>query len=141
MSLFKRHNTQSEDDMLNKINITPLTDCILVLLIIFMITGAAMSQTGFKLILPKSEKSETTTSSVINISVVSDGRFFINNKETPKASLVQDLKNLRQANTAVTIYGDSKASYQNIMSAIEASKTAGFEQIGLATDNSVQNNK
>ncbi len=51
MKFLNKYNSDFEE--LNSINITPFTDCMMVLLIIFMITGTALTQAGFNINLPK----------------------------------------------------------------------------------------
>ncbi len=131
MSLFKK--LQNEDDTLNSINITPLTDCMMVLLIIFMITGTAMSQTGFNIELPTAAEKEKVNPSQITISVTQDGIYYINDRQIKEQNLVSFLKEKKSPDTSVIIDGDSRASYLKIITAIDAAKQAGLNQIGLST--------
>ena len=131
MSLFKKY--QNEDDTLNSINITPLTDCMMVLLIIFMITGTAMSQTGFNILLPSASEKENVTASQIIISVTKDGLYYVNDQQIKEQNLISFLKEKQSGDTSVIISGDARASYLKIITAIDAAKQAGLNQIGLST--------
>lgn len=58
-----------ERDVLAEINITPLTDVLLVLLVIFMVTATAITQAGFNIKLPKSVSQDTQVPSEVTISI------------------------------------------------------------------------
>lgn len=138
MSLLKRMKNEP-DETLNEINITPLTDCMMVLLIIFMITGTALSQTGFNLELPISEEKETVNQSEITISVTKDGLYYINDQQILEQNLAEHLSKMESKNTAVIINGDTSASYLKIITAVDSAKQAGLTNIGLSTQQ--KNNK
>lgn len=123
------------DEGFNSINITPLTDCILVLLIIFMITGTAV-QTSFNLELPLVKQSEEAPASPIIISVTKDGLYYIGDERTAEQNLKTALAEANESleNPVVIINGDSRVSYNKIMTAIDAAKRAGLSHIALSTD-------
>ena len=132
MSLLKRMRDTS-DGTLNEINITPLTDCMMVLLIIFMITGATISQTGFNLELPKAEEKGAVNQSQIVISVTKDGIYYVNEQQIKEQNLTEYLSKMESKNTAVIINGDTNASYLKIITAVDSAKQAGLTNIGLST--------
>lgn len=130
MSIFKRH--EDKDESLNAINITPLTDCMMVLLIIFMITGSALSQSGFNINLPESGYSEDLSSSQISISIDKDGNYFLNDKKADEASIKSFFQNGVKKSDSIMIYGDRNVEYQKIMKIMDLARSAGITGIGLA---------
>ena len=131
---FLKKARQEEEDTLNAINITPLTDCMMVLLIIFMITGAAVSQTGFNIDLPSAGHRESPPVSAIVISVTKTGIYYVNGAETPRQNLSDYLAGIKSNESSVNIEADSRASYAEVMAAIDAAKRAGISQVGLSAD-------
>ena len=131
MRLFR----QEEDESLSSINITPLTDCMLVLLIIFMVTGAAISRTGFGITLPDAEFKAGQERSEITISITKEGSYMINGEKTAQQNLVSALSERNAGDKApVIIDADSRCSYAKVMAAIDAAKRAGFEEVSLSAE-------
>ncbi len=71
------HDDAQDEEVMSQINITPLTDCMMVLLIIFMIASTALSQTGFNIQLPRVSTNEESMPSQIVISVAQNGDIFV----------------------------------------------------------------
>lgn len=133
MKLLKKINTESEDT-LNAINITPLTDCMMVLLIIFMITGSAISQTGFNISLPKVSHQETSEQAALTVSVTKDGIYYVNAFEVSQQNLTEYIRDNKSSSNLVVIEADSQAAYFKVMTAIDAAKKAGVEQVSLSAE-------
>ena len=119
------------------INVTPLVDVMLVLLIIIMIIAPLLQQ-GVALTLPvannSSEKPETPEDTTI--AITADGRFHLNGIVVPEGDLRRrvedalDLKNQR----IIVVKADEDASYGDVMLAMDVLRTVGLEDIGLITD-------
>jgi biopolymer transport protein TolR len=119
------------------INVTPLVDVMLVLLIIMMII-APMLQKGVDVKLPTAsntvDKPETQDQTVV--AVTADGRFHLNSKEiadddlAPRATEVLENKKER----IVLIKADEDASYGRVMAAMDALRKAQIEDMGLITE-------
>ena len=119
------------------INVTPLVDVMLVLLIIMMII-APMLQKGVDVKLPTAsntvDKPETQDQTVV--AVTADGRFHLNSKEiaddelAPRVTEVLENKKER----IILIKADEDASYGRVMAAMDALRKAQIEDMGLITE-------
>ena len=125
------------------INVTPLVDVMLVLLIIMMLV-APMLQKGVDVKLPVAsntmDKPETQEQTVV--AVDARDRFYINGIEIPRAEMADRVKAALEEKTEriVLIKGDTDASYRAIMAAMDDLRKAGIEDIGLITDPKVDAN-
>jgi biopolymer transport protein TolR len=119
------------------INVTPLVDVMLVLLIIMMIV-APMLQQGVDLTLPVAantvEKPDTADQTVVFIDARS--RLYVNTIEVLPADVVPRLMAALEAQVDRTVYlkGDKDAPYGAIMQMMDALRDAGIETVGLITE-------
>ena len=119
------------------INVTPLVDVMLVLLIIMMII-APMLQKGVDVKLPTAsntvDKPETQDQTVV--AVTADGRFHLNSREVADGDLapkaIEVLENKKER--IVLIKADEDASYGRVMAAMDALRKAQIEDMGLITE-------
>jgi biopolymer transport protein TolR len=125
------------------INVTPLVDVMLVLLIIMMLV-APMLQKGVDVKLPlatnTSDKPENEQQTVL--AVDARDKFYVNSIEVPRAEMADRVKIALEEKTerVVLIKGDTDASYRAIMAAMDDLRKAGIEDIGLITDPKVDPN-
>src|SRR5215207_4516578 len=119
------------------INVTPLVDVMLVLLIIMMIVAPLLQQ-GVTVTLPKAtnttEKPETQGQTVVAID--SDGRFYVNAVEVSKDRLRDRIAEIFEtAETRVVIIkADVDVDYASVMEAMDQLRASGIEDMGLITD-------
>ena len=119
------------------INVTPLVDVMLVLLIIMMLI-APMLQKGVPVTLPPAEntvdKPETRDQTVVHIDA--QNRFYVNSIEYPRNEIADRVKAALEDKTEriVLIKGDQDATYAAIMTAMDNLREAGIEDIGLVTE-------
>ena len=119
------------------INVTPLVDVMLVLLIIMMLI-APMLQQGVSLVLPKAEntvdKPEVSEQTVI--AVARDKKIYLNAKEVEEVDLAEKLKNILESKSEkiVLIKADEEVDYSAVMAAMDQMRKAGVEDIGLITE-------
>jgi len=119
------------------INVTPLVDVMLVLLIIMMLV-APMLQQGVSVILPKAQntvdKPEQQGQTVLAIS--KDKTFYLNAKPVQEGELSRRLNDLLENKTdkIVLIKADEEVEYGAVMAAMDQLRQAGIEDIGLITD-------
>ncbi len=120
---------------LSEINVTPLVDVMLVLLIIFMISAPLLTA-GVPVELPKTEAGAMQdVPDPITISIRSDGRLYIGDSEVPFANLSPRLKEMA-SDTSRPIYvrADGRASYEIVARVMASLSTSGFTSINLITD-------
>ena len=121
---------------LSEINVTPLVDVMLVLLIVFMVTAPIM-QTGVDVTLPQA-KAQTVPdeSGKLIITMTKDKRVFIGRMEIPVDEVETKLKaNAKlQADREVYLHADTALSYGDVVKVMAAIKLAGGDKMGLITD-------
>jgi len=119
------------------INVTPLVDVMLVLLIIMMLI-APMLQKGVPVTLPIAEntvdKPETQNQTVV--AVDSKNKFYVDGIQVERAMMADRVKTKLEDKTEriVLIKGDQDASYSSIMAAMDDLRKVGIEDIGLITE-------
>jgi len=125
-----------ETGTLSEINVTPLVDVMLVLLIVFMVTAPIM-QTGVDVTLPEA-KAQTVPdeSGKLIVTMTKDHRVFIGRMEIPVAEVETKLKaNAKlQADREVYLHADTALSYGDVVKVMAAIKLAGGDKMGLITD-------
>ena len=130
---------ESSGDIVAEINITPLTDIFLVLLIIFMVTSSVMSQTGVDVNLPSASKasSQAQPEGVI-ITLLARGRIRVNQIEMDSSNhekLQQVLKAAFGKTTSrlVILEGDRQAFLGSAIEVMDRARQAGAEKFAIAT--------
>ena len=119
------------------INVTPLVDVMLVLLIIMMII-APMLQKGVAVNMPTAnntqDKPDTADQTVVAIDAA--GKLYVNAKELPKDQVVDRIKTLLDQKTEKTVYlkGDKDARYGAIMEMMDDLRKAQIDTVGLITE-------
>lgn len=119
-----------------EINVTPLVDVMLVLLIVFMVAAPLLS-VGVPIELPKTDaKSLPSQTEPITISVNSDGEIFIQETEIALEDVATRLIAISNNGYDERIYlrGDGKVDYEAVMKVMASVNAAGFSNLGLVTD-------
>ena len=124
-------------DIKADINVTPLVDVMLVLLIIVMLV-APLVQQGVSLTLPVAENTSDhpESSEQTTVAITSDKRFWVNGSQVVEAELREHLKEVLEGKTdrVVLIKGDVEAEYGDVMKAMDELRAAGIEDMALITD-------
>lgn len=125
-----------------EINVVPLIDVMLVLLIVFMIAAPMMTQ-GIKVELPQaaSEPVESKEDEPITVSVKADGTYYIDLAGDPEAPRpLAEIKSIvgkvlkEKPNTPVFVQGDKKVDYGVVVTLMGELKQAGAPSVGLITE-------
>ena len=128
------------DGVVAEINITPLTDIFLVLLIIFMVTSSAMvdagGQAGVKVSLPKGGSKELlATRSDLSVAILADGRTLIGGKvmsdDELKFAFGEAQK--RSPDTTIIIQADEGVPHGRVVGVMELAKGMGLANLAIAT--------
>jgi biopolymer transport protein ExbD len=129
-----------EGDLFADINITPLTDIFLVLLIIFMVTSSVMAtdgaRAGVRVNLPKGATKEISTSQKdVTVAITTDGKMVVDGKEVSPDSLrkIFDDAHARDAETQVVVQADEATHHGRVVAVMELAKAAGLRRLAIAT--------
>ena len=119
-----------------EINVTPLVDVMLVLLVIFMVT-APMMQQGVQVNLPKADtKAMSPVEESVVVSVDKNGKVFINKDEIPAGDLRNRLSTMfaSRAKKEVFLKADAGVPYGEVVRTMADIKGAGIERLGMVTE-------
>jgi biopolymer transport protein TolR len=121
-----------------EINVTPMVDVMLVLLIIFMVSAPLLT-VGVPLDLPQTAaKSLDQDKEPLTLSVQLSGKVFLNNSEISVDELVPKLKAITEARGGmeerIFVRGDNKVDYGTVMRIMGRLSAAGFKRVALVTE-------
>jgi len=118
-----------------EINITPFTDVVLVLLIIFMIATPFIYQSSMKVQLPQASKSEETSRDVI-ININAQGQVFLEDTKVDLESLKYKLTAMVRSkpDTSVIINGDKNVKYDSVVQVMDVLTRSGVKNPGLGIE-------
>ena len=117
------------------INITPLTDIFLVLLIIFMVTSVAMVDSGAKVMLPEVDQTQSAPRE-ITVTVTPQHEIFVNADAVPIENLEQALRELiaTRPDTPVVLQGDREVLLGDAVKILSSAQRAGATQVAIAAE-------
>jgi biopolymer transport protein TolR len=132
----RRRGGRGRRGALSEINVTPLVDVMLVLLIVFMISAPLLT-VGVPVELPKTEAgSLQDQTEPLTVSIRADGSIYVKEDEIPFGNLAPRLREMAGPDVAKPIYvrADGKAAYATVAQVMAALSTSGFSAINLITD-------
>jgi biopolymer transport protein ExbD len=123
-----------DDDIVAEINVTPLTDIFLVLLIIFMVTSSAMLQQGTPVSLPRAGSGGSEPSGVL-VTATADKRVEVNGQQVGLEELRQALVEAmaKTGDSTVILQGDRSVVLERAVQIMSIAKEAGATRISIAT--------
>ena len=129
---------QKAPDVVSDINVTPMVDVMLVLLIIFMVSAPLLT-VGVPLDLPQTQaKSLDQDKNPLTLSVNLNGQVFLNDTEIKLDELVPKLKAITDARAGlderIFVRGDKKVDYGTVMKVMGRLSAAGFRRVALVTE-------
>ena len=130
----------------SNINVTPMVDVMLVLLIIFMAI-TPMLENKVNVTLAQTENAvameDASKEDAITIAITRDGKVFLGQDQTSIADLGSKVSDLLKDKTNKMVFfrSDSRAHYGTVMDAIDAVRTTGVDEVGLLTENRQPNTK
>jgi biopolymer transport protein TolR len=134
-----QHQSSDPYDHLADINVTPLVDVMLVLLIIFMVTAPMLHQ-GISVALPKTATTNlrSTLEDPIVLSISRDGLYYINETPVARGLLKDRLRAILKGHKekAVLLKADRGLSYGTVIETLDLLNRMGIESLGMITDTS-----
>ncbi|MEI7637894.1 MAG: protein TolR, partial [Syntrophus sp. (in: bacteria)] len=125
-----------ESKLVAEINVTPLVDVVLVLLIIFMVTAPMLSM-GIDVNLPRvKSKTIDVNEEKLVLSINKDGEIFINRTKIPKNELKVKLENIFTARIDKEIFlrADKSVAYGFVVEVMSEIRKAGVDKLGMVTE-------
>lgn len=125
----------------SEINVTPMVDVMLVLLIIFMVV-TPMLQSGVNVVMPRTTNSEEDQNinkeTAVVVAIPVDGQFYLGKEVVAKERLAETIKakmeNRKIEDRVVYIKGGAMVSYGSIVETISSIRESGIDRIGLVTE-------
>lgn len=129
-------NLNESDDVMSEINMTPLVDVMLVLLIIFMITIPVMKHSVNVELPVATNVPQVTKSETIRLSVDADGVYYWNESPIDESTLAGRLaeQSAHEPQPELHIRGDKAARYERVAQLMAAAQRAGLRKIGFVTE-------
>jgi biopolymer transport protein ExbD len=121
-----------------EINITPLTDIFLVLLIIFMVTASVMIESATHVELPQAQNTSPENKGVI-VTYTANHELFVNSKDVPERELEPALTDaLKRVDAKIVIFqGDRTVLLGDMVKILDVAKAAGADQIAIVAKRAV----
>lgn len=115
------------------INVTPMVDLMLVLLVIMMVSATYVIAQALKVDLSKSESSDGSTSSPVIVSVQADGTLFFNDAKVTEEQLVAHLKATAAENkdTTVVVSADTKADHGSVVHVMDLARRESLTKFAV----------
>jgi biopolymer transport protein TolR len=131
-AVYRGLRTRRSAPILGEINVTPLVDVVLVLLLVFMVTAPMMNR-GVDVSLPVADQPQNEPEERITVSIRSDGRVYVGDNPVNLVLLEQTLQGLLQGRTGKVAYlrADERLRYGKVIEVVDKMKRAGVEQIGF----------
>lgn len=124
-----------ERESFNEINITPLTDIFLVLLIIMMVIAPLLDQQGLNLTVPENvaEEQVKKDTKILNVSVSADDRYYIEGTEVPVTMLEETLKaQVPNFPDGMMIQSDGDATHGAVVKLMDCARNSGIKSISVS---------
>lgn len=130
---------QSDDDIITGINVTPLVDIILVLLIIFMLTANLIARPSIEVQLPQAATGQTAQPTTLALTLTKDGQLFLNGVPTDGAALRAYIPEVAKSDpkAQAIIAADKEVSHGRVIWLIDLVRSNGIYNFALNVDPSV----
>jgi biopolymer transport protein TolR len=130
----KLHEHRGRPSALSEINVTPLVDVMLVLLIIFMVTAPLMTR-GVDVTLPETQSADSLDDTRVEVSLDRQGRLWIGERPVLEDTLRSEMERLARAKpgTGVFLRADTQVPYGSVLKVMDLIRTSGVERIAMIT--------
>ena len=136
MAFGNRDDSDNSDEVMHEINMTPLVDVMLVLLIIFIITVPVMKH-AVNIELPSASNALSIAKpETVRLSIDAQGRYFLNDMPVSDEALSPQLQAAAAQNPPPDLHirGDKAVRYERVAQAMAAAQQAGLRKIGFITE-------
>jgi len=127
-------SSKDEDGVISDINITPMVDIILVLLVIFMVTANFLKKESININLPKVAAADANVKESKQVAITKDGKFFLEGRSVTESGLMDEIT--REAkyrpNMRVTLSADENLSYGTVSKAMGILRKCGVTRMALS---------
>ncbi len=134
--------TRSRQEPITKINVTPIIDVALVLVIILLVTAPLMSASNLPVNLPQAHTREAEDQRNLSITLGSDGRLAVDDHDVTRSQLVAviaaRLAESGNRDLLVVVRADSGTTYASVRDLLEAARLAGAKRLAIATRQKVE---
>lgn len=126
----------SDDEPIAAINVVPLVDIILVVLIIFMVTAPLVLKPTIDINLPKASSGDASAPTPLNIAVTKDGAISLNGQASTLADVTAYASKIAQEkpDTAAILQADRSVTLETLTSIIDVVKTAGIKKVAFSIE-------
>ena len=127
---------QDPDEMITQINVVPLVDIVLVVLIIFMLTANLIARQSIEVDLPEAATGESTEPTTVALTLTKDGELFLNGAPTTEAILGEYLPQVAEADpkTQAIIAADASISHGRVVRLIDFIRQKGIFKFAINID-------
>jgi biopolymer transport protein ExbD len=125
-----------DDGMVTGINVTPLVDILLVLLIVFMVAGKFVDEASLKVHLPKAAQADVVPTPALTVKVNAEGTLSLMDMAMDENGLAASLSREAKLNPGVrvTVAADESLPYKRVVQVLDMIKKAGVSRVGLAAE-------
>ena len=126
---------ETDGEIVAEINITPLTDVFLVLLIIFMVTSSVIANTGKNVKLPEAQEASATPPKAVDVTIAADGSVQVDGAAVSRDALRGAIEAAlaQTEEKQVILRGDGEIPYKDAVWVLDQAQLAGAEGFALAT--------
>jgi biopolymer transport protein ExbD len=124
------------DEAIADINVVPLVDIILVVLIIFMVTAPMIMKPSIKVNLPQAASGEQTVQTQLSVTIAANGTLSLNGKPADAATISNEAKNALAQNPELqaVIAADKDVPHGTVVQVLDLIKTAGIKKFAISID-------
>jgi biopolymer transport protein ExbD len=130
------HIAGGDDEPISQINVIPLVDIILVVLIIFMVTAPLVLKPSIDINLPKASSGDESPTTPLNITVAKDGQILLNGKVSSMEDITVYATGLvqQQPDTAAILAADKDVTLERLTEIIDIVKKAGVKKVAFSIE-------
>jgi biopolymer transport protein ExbD len=132
-----RRRYQTSQPIISKINVTPIIDVALVLVIILLVTAPMLSASDLPVNLPAAHTREAEDERNVSVTIASTGEMAVDNQHVPIEELGNYLTSLLSkpgnSDVLVVVRADSSTPFRTVRQALDSARAAGAKRVAIAT--------